>query len=73
MVIHGTVLAWFIPISTALLSAATALLFVGFILYDTSRLVRGEETNYVLATLSMFLNIINLFMSLVRLLSSSDD
>ncbi|OJI51833.1 Bax inhibitor-1 family protein [Vibrio vulnificus] len=50
------------------ISSVSALVFSGFILFDTSRIVRGEETNYVSATISMYLNILNLFTSLLSIL-----
>ena len=50
------------------LSAAGVLIFSGFILYDINRIVRGGETNYVTATLSVYLNLYNLFVSLLQLL-----
>ncbi len=57
------------------LSAFFVLLMSGFILYDTSTIIRGEQTNYVLATVSMYMNIYVLFMHLLHLLSafSGDD
>ena len=51
----------------------SALVFSGFILFDTSRIVRGEETNYVSATISMYLNILNLFTSLLSILGIMND
>ena len=56
-------------------SAFVILLMSGFILYDTSTIIRGEQTNYILATVSMYLNIWLLFMHLMRLLAffSGDD
>lgn len=50
------------------ISSVSALVFSGFILFDTSRIVRGEETNYISATISMYLNILNLFTSLLSIL-----
>ena len=50
------------------ISAAVVLLMSGFILYDTSRILHGGETNYVLATVSLYLNIYNLFSALLHLL-----
>ena len=50
------------------LAAVSAILFSGYILFDTSRIVRGGETNYVMATVSLYLDILNLFLSLLRLL-----
>jgi modulator of FtsH protease len=55
------------------ISAAIVLLMSGFILYDTSRIVHGGETNYVLATVSLYLNIYNLFVSLLHLIGAAED
>ncbi|HFQ5200337.1 TPA: Bax inhibitor-1/YccA family protein [Vibrio vulnificus] len=55
------------------ISSVSALVFSGFILFDTSRIVRGEETNYVSATISMYLNILNLFTSLLSILGIMND
>ena len=57
-----------IPAMSMALSAGIVLLMSGFILFDTSRIVNGGETNYIRATVSMFLNIFNLFTSLLHLL-----
>lgn len=43
-------------------------IFSAFILYDVQRIVNGGETNYVTATLSIYLNVFNIFTSLLRLL-----
>ncbi|BAP88031.1 putative uncharacterized protein [Burkholderiales bacterium GJ-E10] len=50
-------------------AALSAMVFSGYILFDTSRIVLGGETNYILATLQLYLDILNLFLSLLRLLS----
>ncbi|WP_444998159.1 Bax inhibitor-1/YccA family protein [Aliikangiella sp. IMCC44359] len=57
------------------LSALFVILMSGFILYDTSSIMRGEQTNYIIATVSMYMNIYVLFMHLLNLLSafSGDD
>ncbi|OXX37365.1 BAX inhibitor protein [Vibrio sp. V09_P4A23P171] len=55
------------------ISSIAALVFSGFILFDTSRIVRGEETNYISATISMYLNILNLFTSLLAILGIMND
>lgn len=57
-----------IPALALTLSAVSVLLFSGFILYDVSRVVNGGETNYVMATLSIYLDIYNLFVNLLQLL-----
>jgi modulator of FtsH protease len=40
----------------------------GLILYETSNIIHGGETNYVLATVTLFVSIFNLFTSLLQLL-----
>ena len=57
------------------ISAAIVFLMSGFILYDTSRIVNGGEQNYIIATTGLYLNIYNLFVALLHLLSafSGDD
>jgi len=57
-----------IPAMALALSAIGVILFSGFILYDVSRIVNGGETNYVMATLSLYMSIYNLFTSLLHLL-----
>lgn len=57
-----------IPAMTLALSAIGVILFSGFILYDVSRIVTGGETNYVMATLSLYMSVYNLFTSLLQLL-----
>jgi modulator of FtsH protease len=49
-------------------SAAFVLLMSGLILYETSEIIHGGETNYVLATVTLFVAIFNLFVSLLQLL-----
>lgn len=58
-----------IPGLRLVLAYVSALLFSAFILYDTSRIVNGNETNYVMATVSLYLDILNLFTSLLRIFS----
>jgi FtsH-binding integral membrane protein len=50
------------------ISAIAVLIFSGFILYDVSRVVTGGETNYIMATLAIYLDIYNLFVNLLSLL-----
>ncbi len=54
-------------------SAMVALLSAGLILFETSRIVNGGETNYVLATVSLFVSLFNLFTSLLSLFGWSRD
>ena len=57
-----------IPALSLTVSAVFVLLMSGLILYETSNIVRGGETNYVMATLTLFVSIFNLFTSLLHLL-----
>jgi modulator of FtsH protease len=56
------------PLLSLVISAAMVLLMSGMILFETSNIERGGETNYVLATVSLFVSIYNLFLSLLQLL-----
>lgn len=57
------------------ISAMFALLMCGLILYQTGEIMSGGETNYILATVTLYVSIYNLFTSLLHLLgfASSDD
>ncbi|MGA9395715.1 MAG: Bax inhibitor-1/YccA family protein [Azonexus sp.] len=57
-----------IPALSLTVSAVIVGLFSAYILYDISRIVQGGETNYVSATLSVYLNIYNVFVSLLHLI-----
>jgi len=57
-----------IPGLQLMISGVAVLLFSGFILYDVNRIVRGGETNYIMATLALYLNIYNLFIHLLHIL-----
>ena len=73
----GIVASFFFQIPA--LAVGISALFVIFstmtILYETSNIIHGGETNYIRATVSIYVSIYNLFISLLRLLSifSSDD
>lgn len=56
-------------------SGMFVLLMGGFILFETSSILRGEQTNYIIATVSLYVSIYNLFTSLLHLLgfASADD
>jgi len=64
-----------VPALSLTVSAAFVLLMSGLILYETSNIIHGGETNYVMATVTLFVSIFNLFTSLLHLLgfSSSSD
>jgi len=50
------------------ISSVAILIFSGYILYDTSQMVHDSEGNYIEMTLSLYLDIINLFLHLLRIL-----
>jgi modulator of FtsH protease len=56
-----------LPALALAVSAMVALLSAGMILFETSRIVNGGETNYVMATVSLFVSLFNLFTSLLSL------
>ncbi|MFI9650939.1 Bax inhibitor-1/YccA family protein [Guyparkeria sp. GHLCS8-2] len=62
-----------IPALSMAISAAVVLLMSGFILYDTGRMVNGGEDNYLLLTVSLYLNIFNLFVHLLSLLGMNQN
>ena len=52
------------------ISSGIVLIMSGLILYDTSRIINGGETNYIRATVSLYLNIYNIFIHLLHLLTA---
>ena len=56
-----------LPALSLAVSAMFVLLMVGLILYQTSDLVHGRETNYIMATVGLYISIYNLFLSLLQL------
>jgi FtsH-binding integral membrane protein len=57
-----------VPALALTISAVAVLIFSGFILYDVNQVVQGGETNYIMATLNIYLDIYNLFVNLLQLL-----
>jgi modulator of FtsH protease len=64
-----------IPALSLTISAAVVMIMSGLILFDTSRIINGGETNYIRATVALYLDIYNLFIHLLHLLTafSGDD
>lgn len=65
-----------LPALSLAISAGVILLMSGFILFDTSRIIHGGETNYIMATYGLYLSIFNIFISLLNILmafSGGDD
>lgn len=59
-----------IPALALAYSAVAVLIFSGYILFDIDRIVKGGETNYITATLAVYLDIYNIFVNLLQLLMS---
>lgn len=59
-----------IPMLSLMVSAAFVLISSGFILFETSQIINGGERNYIMATISLYVSIYNLFLSLVQILSA---
>jgi len=62
-----------IPTLSLTVSAAFILLMSGLILYETSSIIHGGETNYIMATVTLYISIYNLFLSLLHLLGIGND
>ncbi|MBT5230760.1 MAG: BAX inhibitor (BI)-1/YccA family protein [Methylococcales bacterium] len=62
-----------VEILSLAISGLVALLMCGMILWETSDLVNGHETNYIMATVGLYMAIFNLFVSLIRLLTAFND
>lgn len=61
------------PAMSLAISAVIILLMSGFILYDTSRIINGGESNYIMATIGLYMTIFNIFISLLNLLGFAGD
>ncbi|MDP3561202.1 MAG: Bax inhibitor-1/YccA family protein [Legionellaceae bacterium] len=59
-----------IPALQLVISAAFVLISSGLILFQTSEIIHGGETNYISATVSLYVSIYNLFISLLNLLNA---
>ena len=61
------------PAISLAISSVVIMIMSGFILYDTSRIINGGETNYIMATFGLYLNIFNIFIHLLNLLGMLGD
>lgn len=57
-----------IPLLILMIDALFILVFSGLIMYHTSEIIHGGETNYILATISLYLALYNLFVNLLRIM-----
>ena len=68
-------IAYFFHLPTLSLAVSGMFLLVsgGYILWQTSEIIRGGETNYILATVTLYVAIYNMFLSLLQLLGAASD
>ena len=58
------------PVLFLVINAAIIMIMSGFILYETSSIIHGGETNYIMATASLFLSLLNMFQALLHILGA---
>ena len=58
------------PLISLVISSVVIMLMSGFILYDTSRMINGTENNYIHMTVSLYLSLFNIFISLLQILGA---
>lgn len=63
----GSWMGYQVSMFQLVISCAVVILMSGFILFETSRIVNGGETNYIMATVTLYLDIYNIFISLLRI------
>ncbi len=61
------------PVFSIVISVLVIAIFSGFLLYDVQRIVNGGETNYITATLAIYLDVYNIFTALLNLLGLAGD
>ena len=70
VVLAASLFGYPMPALALAVSALFALLMCGMILWQTSEIVNGGQTNYVLATIGLYVSLYNLFLSLLQLLGA---
>jgi len=58
------------PVMQLVISGAIVMIMSGLILYQTSAIIHGGETNYIMAAASLFLSLLNMFQALLHLLGA---
>jgi modulator of FtsH protease len=66
----SSMLGYYFPLMMLGISSLFALLMCGLILYQTSSIINGGENNYVMATVTLYISIYNLFTSLLHILTA---
>ena len=57
-----------IPMFSVFISGAIVVIFSAYILYTTSEIINGGETNYILATINLYVALFNIFINLLQIL-----
>jgi modulator of FtsH protease len=65
-----SMMGYYFPIMMLGISSLFALLMCGLILFQTSAIINGGENNYVMATVTLYISIYNLFTSLLHILAT---
>lgn len=75
VVIGAAVLNIFLqmPVLFLVINAAIVLIMSGLILWETSRIIHGGETNYIMATAGLFISLLNMFQALLHLLGAANE
>lgn len=60
------------PMGSLIISGITAIIFSGYILYDTQNIIKGRYSSPIMAAVGMYLNILNLFISLLNILGAAN-
>jgi len=63
-------MGYYFPIMMLGISGLFSLLMCGLILYQTSAIIHGGENNYIMATVTLYISIYNLFTSLLHILGA---
>ena len=66
----SSMMGYYFPITMLAISGLWALLMCGLILYQTSDIIHGGENNYVMATVTLYISIYNLFTSLLHIFAA---
>ncbi len=70
MLLISSMMGYYFPIMMLGISSLWALLMCGLILFQTSEIIHGGEDNYVMATVTLYISIYNLFTSLLHIFAS---
>jgi len=66
----SSMMGYYFPLMMLGISSLFALLMCGLILYQTSSIINGGEDNYIMATVTLYISIYNLFTSLLHILAA---